>query len=308
MITFINNGNDCYLISALQVLLNAYPFTNIFAEDTEQEHIIMKGFRTLCHRNELTGVAYFKKALSEFDSEAEEIFGNTDQQDSYMALMKILDIIHHYTKEKVPNYENYGIINTRIKKESFEKWKEDGNVLGMSAVTTYFTGQFRTQTKCGQCGNLQNSFERFESITLSLTGESVTECLSNFISPEFVEDYMCDNCKNKGVTRITTLWKFPLLLIINIVRTRHTKFGAIKIGSLLTMDKSIKIKSSANIYKYVLQSVIYHYGGATGSGHYTVDLNKDGIWYSVNDESVVRLKGLAESSKNCFLLVYKFCS
>jgi ubiquitin C-terminal hydrolase len=120
-------------------------------------------------------------------------------------------------------------------------------------------------------------------------------------------DATCENCHRKTLSRITTIWKFPLTLILNIKRFTFDNSGIThKINRLLKMDKHLKICSSKRIYNYSLTSVVYHHGRYPTAGHYNTDLLKNGNWYKIDDDSVYKLDDLPESSSNCYILVYNF--
>ena len=106
---------------------------------------------------------------------------------------------------------------------------------------------------------------------------------------------------------MTTIWKFPLTLILNIKRFAYDKNGvARKVNKMLKMDKHLKVLDNKKEYNYTLTSVVYHYGSSLSGGHYNVDLNKNGSWYKLDDDAVGKLDDLPEAASNCYILIYNF--
>jgi len=307
MLRFINNGNDCYLNSVLQALFNTHSFICFFKFKKENENLIIQMFRVIYEMNTLINPRNIKNLLSQFDEWAHDLFGNNDQQDAHEAINKILDIVHISCSYKETNYSDYGKLDSEIKKQSFEQWKKTGEVLGFSFITRFFAGQFKSLTSCTNCDYRSTRFDNFTSISLPIAGEDIIDCLAEFIKPEEIHDAKCEKCGQKSLIKTTTIWKFPLTLILNIKRFTHETGGVThKINRMLKMDKHLKISSSKRIYNYSLASVVYHHGRHVGAGHYNTDILKNEEWYKVDDDTVYKMSDLPESSSNCYILVYNY--
>lgn len=306
MLRFLNNGNDCYLNSVLQALFNTQSFMCFFKNKKENENLIIQIFRIIYEMNNLVNPRNIKKTLARFDKEAWYIFGNNDQQDAHEAINKILDIIHMSSVYNESAYNDYGTIDSEIKNKSFEAWKKNGEILGFSFITRFFSGQFKTVTKCTECDYESTRFDNFNNINLPIAGEDIVDCLAEFIKPEILDDSKCEKCSKKLV-KTTTLWKFPLTLILNIKRFTYDTSGIThKVNNNLRIDKSLKILSSKRIYNYTLASVVYHHGKYPNSGHYNADLYKNGSWYKLDDDTSHKLNDLPEISSNCYILIYNY--
>lgn len=309
MLRFINNGNDCYLNSVLQALFNTHSFSCFFKFKKENENLIIQMFRVIYDMNTLINPRNIKKLLSQFDQGAYDIFGNNDQQDAHEAINKILDIVHMSSAYKETNYSDYGKIDSDIKRQSFEEWKRNGEALGFSFITRFFGGQFKTLTSCSNCDYRSTRFDNFTGISLPIAGEDIIDCLAEFIKPEKVQDAKCEKCGKQSLIRTTTIWKFPLTLILNIKRFKYDPATNMshKVNTMLKMDKHLKISSSKRMYNYSLASVVYHHGRFMGAGHYNTDLLKnDGSWYKLDDDTSYKMSDLPESSSNCYVLIYNY--
>jgi ubiquitin C-terminal hydrolase len=307
MLRFINNRNDCYLNSVLQALFNTHSFICFFKFKKEDENLIIQMFRIIYEMNTLINPKNIKNMLAKFDKGASDLFGNNEQQDAHEAIVKILDIIHMSSVYKESNFSDYGKIDNEIKRKSFDAWKQNGETLGFSFVTRFFGGQFKTLIGCTNCDYKSISFDNFNNINLPIAGEDIIDCLAEFIKPEIMYDASCEKCSKKTLIKTTTLWKFPLTLILNIKRFTYDRGGITrKINRLLKMDKHLKICSSKRIYNYTLASVVYHHGSHPNAGHYNADLYKNGSWYKLDDDTIYKLGDLPETSSNCYILVYNF--
>lgn len=307
MLRFINNRNDCYLNSILQALFNTHSFHCFFKFKKSNENLVIQMFRIMCEMNSLINPKNIKILLSKFDKESFYLFGNDDQQDAHEAIIKILDIIHMSSMYKETNFSDYGKIDSDIKYRSFEAWKRNGEIFGFSFITRFFSGQFKTLIDCTNCDYKNTSFDIFNNINLSIVGNDIIDCLTEFILPEKLSGAKCEKCGKKTLVKTTTIWKFPLTLILNIKRFTFDSAGIThKNNKILNIDKNLEICSSKRIIHYSLASVVYHHGKYPNSGHYNTDILKNGVWYKMNDDTVYKLVDLPESSSNCYILVYNF--
>lgn len=307
MLRFINNRNDCYLNSVLQALFNTHSFICFFKFKKVDENLIIQMFRLIYEMNNLINPKNIKNMLADFDRESGYLFGNNEQQDAHEAIVKILDIIHMSSAYKESNYSDYGKLDSEIKRKSFEAWKTNGEILGFSFITRFFGGQFKTLTCCTNCDYKSSRFDNFNNINLHIAGEDIIDCLAEFIKPEIMHDAKCEKCNKKTLIKTTTLWKFPLTLILNIKRFTYDNAGIThKVNRMLKIDKHLKICSSKRIYNYSLTSVVYHHGRYPNSGHYNADLYKNGSWYKLDDDTAYKLDDIPEASSNCYILIYNF--
>ena len=307
VLRFINNKNDCYLNSVLQALFNTHSFICFFKFKKVDENLIIQMFRVIYEMNTLINPRNIKNLLARFDRESSDLFGNDNQQDAHEAIIKILDIVHMSSSYNESNFSDYGKIDTDIKHQSFSAWKKNGEVFGFSFVTRFFSGQFKTLINCRNCDYKNISFDTFNNINLSISGEDIIDCLTEFIKPEYLSDSKCEKCKEKSLIKTTTIWKFPLTLILNIKRFKYNEDGTTdKINRLLKMDQNLKICSSKRIYNYSLASVVYHHGRSPNGGHYNTDLYKNKHWYKLDDDTSHKLDNLPDTSSNCYILIYNF--
>lgn len=124
--------------------------------------------------------------------------------------------------------------------------------------------------------------------------------MNNFIIPEKLGDAKCEVCKHHTLSKVTTIWKFPVVLIINLKRIINTK----KDSTPVQLDEQIIIHSSGNKYTYLLTSVVHHHGHSLGSGHYTTKIRKPLGWYTLNDDIMTGPEQLESRSSTAYILIY----
>lgn len=59
-----------------------------------------------------------------------------------------------------------------------------------------YGGKIATYVKCKKCGNVRESKEVFNNITLDVVGvEDIYQSLQKYTTGEHVDDYTCEACK-----------------------------------------------------------------------------------------------------------------
>jgi ubiquitin C-terminal hydrolase len=230
--------------------------------------------------------------------------------------MFLLDSLHESLSRKV----EINITKVPLKSEkqifhqkSLEVWKSNFEKQ-YSPFTNLFFGIFHIQIICGDCGNISNNFETFNTLKGVIhIGEKPTllECIHGELNEEIIDDYACDKCSPKRckAVRKTKVWKLPKTLIVVLKRFNydgrkiHTPihpFGPnIMLDSLYSASSPNKKES-----EYTLRSIVDHHGSSTG-GHYTAQAKHRGEekWYVYDDQSVhsIDTPVLGDSSDIFFL-------
>lgn len=304
---FANQENNCYLNSVLQALL-VTKSVEIFCTQNLAKNLVIQSFMEIFNSKGpiIINPIPFKRLLSTVDQEANYLFGNMDQQDAHEAIIKLLDIIHLSTLYTEKSYYSYGPIDSEMWKKSFTAWKKYGEIFGFSFITTFFSGQFKTTVQCKNCDYSNYTFETFNNINLPITGSDVYKCIVDYIKSENMHDMVCDKCKQKQVVKTSTIWKYPMSLILNIKRFVFQPNGTTtKITEPLMCDNTLKFLSNKKTYAYKLSSVIYHHGRAPHTGHYNVDVYDESNkrWLNVDDcsRSITQPPGASDS---CYVLIY----
>jgi ubiquitin carboxyl-terminal hydrolase 8 len=195
-----------------------------------------------------------------------------------------------------------------------------------SIIIDYFQGQFRNRLQCLTCQKTSTTFNSFRSLQLPvLSGKTfgkvtLTQCLDAFVKEEIMDGndkWACPTCKTlRKATKHLSISRLPPVLVIQLKRFEsHGRFtdkidtfvdfplksldltsyvppplpagadpGQINGGQHLSPDDP---RSQTPPYRYDLYGVTNHFGGGTGSGHYTAFISSRGGWVYC-DDSVVK--------------------
>ena len=188
----------------------------------------------------------------------------------------------------------------------------DSSTLIQQTVTSCFCSSLISQLCCLTClSSSSNISDHSISIELSITGNTLEDCLSNFFDPERLDDgWLCANCKaHRSVEKSFFLQKRPIM-IVNLKRfnneskkiTRMVRYPVenLSFPNIVT-DDTLKVNKNV---RYNLFAVINHIGGNCTSGHYTLFMKKDDKWWKFDDENVVQIRNSQVLSPNAYTLVY----
>ncbi len=181
----------------------------------------------------------------------------------------------------------------------------------------YFKSSIRTYMKCFACQHNSFKDEELYQIYLDISHErsTVYNCLNNYIKPEELVGYKCDNCGDKSETKKALL---PINFgdnIVFVIKQYQKSYRRIPLQTLEEIDLGDYLFDESNkkqniSRKYHLVGAILHLGG-TGGGHYqsickkTNDLSES-KWYLFDDEHFEQLDDL-EQINNAYMLFYEVC-
>ena len=168
--------------------------------------------------------------------------------------------------------------------------------LMMPAFESVFGGKLANIIICQGCGAEKSKDEIFLDLSLEVKGmENLDDSLNQFIEPERINDYLCDNCGNRcDILKKTLIKNNPNVLVIYLKKIffdleelvnkkLHTRFEfphELDIGKYHPDQKTCE---------YQLTGVVIHRGNAD-FGHYTSLINVDkipgGRWVEFDDANV----------------------
>lgn len=266
----VNVGNSCYLNATLQALFHVVSFVQcLLLDNTHKNTCGGQGHCLFCAMSktlDMSRTSYSAFRPQAITSKIEKICGNMrngQQEDAHEFLTYLLDGMQ----------KSYSI----------------GRNSDLDPIQQIFGGDLISTLRCSDCGKVSENLSPFLDICLDIrNSNSIDEALSSHFDKEILDDYKCESCGVKSVTKQTSIKRPPKSLCIQLSRfTYQGKF-----------DKKITISTKINLSEYVLEesgtplsyrlaSMIIHTGSSAQCGHYTaIALSEDGNYYKYDDEKV----------------------
>ncbi len=238
-----NYGANCYLNAALQCLfcvpeLNAYFLAGKFSN---LSHATKKPRRTTCRSLADILGEIFSGQRGVVSPKAFLGMCPAGQQDAHEFLWKTLfPMVQEETNPETKGERKEGWNGD----ESWE-WYRRHNTNVMDVL---FGGQYRGTVKCRSCGHKSVTYDPFLGISLSITGDTVDDCLSNEYESEELGKrvgYRCEKCSEVApVTKLMEIDRPPKYLILHLKRL---------VGGSKKINRFIKYPRQLDIAKYSLR-------------------------------------------------------
>ena len=324
-----NLGNTCYLNSAFQALRKTTPFAEYFGTDAWKAHLHedRKGVTLAEHTAELVTALQkpgadsvsprkFVRTFVQFAHEINDEIRPGAQACAAEAIQILLDGLHTQLSREV-RMNISGVAITADQTEfikSLESWSKYYQK-EYSPLVDAFYGQTQIKLVCTQCKHFSIRYEPWGVLELEIPGAekagnpapTLHECFIKAFSPEMIDDYTCENCKQKGVTRKETKFsRLPKNLILTLKRFTNT--GA-KVRARISYDEnnvdlaamrtwpSLQVKT-----KYHVVSTVEHMGSSRG-GHYCMRARDDEGWYVYDDERVSAYRDGGSAGPDTYVLI-----
>lgn len=340
-IGLLNEGNTCYMNSALQCIMHVPELkdyfltnggvmyksqqkyflskrTNILKEFADQFQVLLK---SLCDDTDKRPVRplSFRKILSVF----KPIFRTAEQQDAHECMTVILDTLDESLKMSV-SINITGTVRTELeerKSSAFNQYKKYLMKNGYSFINSIFYGQLESIIKCANCNHSSYSYDPFSSIEVEIPSGaiSVYDCLDNYCYQEQLSSenmYNCDKCSTKSqATKILGLWSLPTVLIIQLKRFGNNHM-LVKNNTYINFPNKLNMtkytahpnakdeRGNIGLQMYDLIGIIEHSGNLNG-GHYTSKCKYNDGWYNFNDAMVNRIEENQLITPNAYVLFYR---
>lgn len=204
LIGFINNNCNCYLNSALQILLlndRLCMYIDLIPNDHEVILMLKEIVRIKKDSNNVTytKVAMLKRILSKYNV----FFKEMGQQDCHECIIALMDVIHEITKndKKLPRGLLLDTFNKDLIKESEKYWEKIEN----SIINRIYGGQLKTKLTCMECNKSRHKYDLINNISISInSNENLIDCLLDYYKLEILDKenkVKCDNCKKNTKTK-----------------------------------------------------------------------------------------------------------
>ena len=325
---FINNGNNCYLNSSLQLLTRINEFKKGIL--SYQDNIEIN------KDTETKGKLFFeiKKIINEIENSDDDnlkidpkhlkyVMGNIDakyfrdfQEDANEFISNFISGLYKetVTKARIKDVKKLEIDNETEQKAYDTFYKRYYVKKGNSFLTEIFYGIQKTRNYCKNCGGtITNNFSSYNMLELpiyKLAKKSKNKTLElNKILDEYRAEkrieFTCPYCQdNSKIYTETLLYTLPKYLMLSFIRIIGDEY----IDNNIIYNKTLEIKNNYDNknHKYILKCVIEHSGGVH-FGHYTALCPKDkknNIWYRFSDSSYYQSNNDFQS-RNALILLYK---
>lgn len=179
-----------------------------------------------------------------------------------------------------------------------------------SKIIDLFYGQTVTQIVCGHCGFISHNYEVYSNISLPLEKgcKTIRECLSRYFNDEVLNEWTCDECKNKVKSdKLMCLWRIPPILTLSLKRFKYVNSMTSK--GFQKNDYHIDVPERLNLTNFTLDehhNTDYHlnavavHTGSAENGHYYALCKRGGgqggqggqggHWYKYDDNEVTEIK------------------
>lgn len=294
-----NMGNTCFMNSGLQVLLHMDHLMELFVQKNNKIMFLLEMQKSInhtmsnCKENETKNdilVKYKKKSeiifiwlkfikeyfnngtsnLSDLIHKIWEypLFQIYDQGDAFEYLQILLELFNELTTYGISDSKNLTLVNHVNKKE-------------FSYIKHMFS-LFLEHTFVCTCGHTihKNVHQFITQLHLDKNHTTLIDMLKHMFNEEKLDDYKCDKCSEKNVTKYVSVQESPVYWILQLCR--FNMMGR-------KNHKSIRIptKVCINKVKYRLHSLILHQG-SLNNGHYVSILyqKNDNKFYMANDDDI----------------------
>lgn len=325
-----NNGNLCYMNTALQTIFCIYGdlFISGKCKKNEKVNKFLKRFTYLVdvieNRDGKWSKKYVNKYLQYFLKHLEKVdkfkrFMTYRQEDSYDFLVEILDLLSSYLQ-----YEVSIDISLKINEKDLDdidksrlvyyKYIQE-NLKYTSEIEDSIRGYFKASLICqhSDCLNKCEKFESFLTLSLPIEGfNKLEECLQNYVKPILLDEenqWCCNKCNRKSsAEKKLSIWNTSDYLIISYKRYSNILDRSVKdnhsILSPFSLDLSPYVEDNQTGNLYSLCSFTIHIGSMS-RGHYKMARIINNEWFIFNDKKVSRVKESNIDTQYAYYLVYK---
>lgn len=191
------------------------------------------------------------------------------------------------------------IIDTNRQNDAHEIYKFIEKILIESLDLTATKGIIVRYLYCKICGRMRKDEEILQDLSIPIVGNTVQECIEEYLNEEKLNLYECPNCRFKQVFMKYKIKIGPEILCIQLKRFSNDE-------NKLNQEIYNYEKIQLGFEEYELKSIICH-SGTLLSGHYVTleKVGKDFYLYDDNDVTLVDLNFKEIRSDTIYLLFYE---
>ena len=258
---FVNNGNNCYINSSLQVLLHLYKFNNHLLKINESFNDYNTIFSQYCN---------ILKLFDNLNIEDETLIN------PYNFYKLIHNKLKFNTKQQDINEFIYLFLDT-IEKEINNNLKINFN------INSFFEFNNLYETKCINCNYKNKSNQKYITLDLYINKyeNSLQYLINNINNDDKLNDYKCDKCKKINTSiKKNNYNNFKNYLFIYICP--YNQHNKIQNSNNFIINDIININNN----KFKPISIINHQGSLAGGHYVNHTLNFKKQWKYISDEHI----------------------
>ncbi|XP_062457522.1 ubiquitin carboxyl-terminal hydrolase 42-like [Rhea pennata] len=298
-----NLGNTCFLNSVLQCLTYTPPLANYMLSGEHSQSCRAQGFCMLCTMETHVNQVLFCSASA---IEPTAVFSDLRRIGEHFCFGRQEDA-HEFLRYTV------AAMQTACLSGSTDL---DSSSQATTVIHQIFGGFLRSRVTCLSCQAVSDSYEAFLDIPLEITAaSSVSGALEEFVRPELLDGencYKCSKCeKTVAASKRFTIHRSSNVLTIAL--KRFADFTGGKISKDVNYPEYLDLRaymseSAGEPVRYALYAVLVHRGASGRAGHYFCFVKaSNGLWYEMNDASVVLCDINTVLSQQAYLLFYIRC-
>ncbi|XP_062457525.1 ubiquitin carboxyl-terminal hydrolase 42-like [Rhea pennata] len=298
-----NLGNMCFLSSVLQCLTYTPPLANYMLSGEHSQSCRAQGFCMLCTMETHVNQVLFCSASA---IEPTAVFSDLRRIGEHFCFGRQEDA-HEFLRYTV------AAMQTACLSGSTDL---DSSSQATTVIHQIFGGFLRSRVTCLSCQAVSDSYEAFLDIPLEITAaSSVSGALEEFVRPELLDGencYKCSKCeKTVAASKRFTVHRSSNVLTIAL--KRFADFTGGKISKDVNYPEYLDLRaymseSAGEPVCYALYAVLVHRGASGRAGHYFCFVKaSNGLWYEMNDASVVLCDINTVLSQQAYLLFYIRC-
>ena len=313
---FINDGNNCYLNSSLQLLTRIKEMKyeiinykgNINSETITNGQLFIE-FKKILENIENGKNPINPKRLKKVMGEIDIRYFQNNQEDANEFISNFLDGLLDETGD-IESLPKPLELNDKDELEAYNKfYNRFYKLKGNSFLLDLFYVILKTQKVCKDCSKFSIKFNEYNIIELPIyelakknrnKELNFKEIFQNFFRKNENIDGKCKYCGSSNIYELTNLYKLSKYLIFYFGRTVNDEY----INNTIIYPEEIDLKVDGNS-KYKLQCTIEHSGGAH-YGHYTslCYISKVKKWHNFSDTSFYPNNN-GFHGDNAIILLYK---
>lgn len=295
---FRNNNNSCFLNSCLQLLFSC---PDLFRGQISQDSLIKEIYTLFRNIDEAPNDEKVILSTASIRRQLPSHF-SSGQQDAQECIGTVIDLLNRATKRNYNNYskKELGISDSILGSDIWENFLKNN----FSLVTLFFSGQFRTESKCLACKTKRFNYDPFGGLDLDIpesSKESVNleSLILNFLKPETLsENVDCEKCKARTRhSRQFSVWRWPQYLLCQFKVFKFSENGYQRNRKAIHIPRVFQVSNPRGHHlNYSLLSTINHNGSSPYSGHYFASVLREDKVATISDTSLRLSNKLSPSS------------